>query len=78
VIAAAQLRKDLSTPGGDAHQARQLRQLNAIIDAFIIRQLESVQGLNDGQLQTGLRTLVADRDTDYNGSPLVYANSWNT
>ncbi len=74
-IAAAQLRHELSTPGGDAHQARKLRQLNALIDAFLIHQIETVPGLNDVQLQTGLRTLVADRDTDYNGSPLVYSNS---
>jgi hypothetical protein len=75
VVAAAQLRHDLSTPGGDAYQARKLRQLNALIDAFLIHQIEAVPGLSDGQLQTGLTTLVADRDTDYNGSPLVYSNS---
>jgi hypothetical protein len=73
VIAAAQLRHELSTPGGDAHQARKLRQLNALIDAFLVHQIETVPALNDGQLQAGLRTLVADRDTDYNGSPLVYS-----
>jgi hypothetical protein len=73
VIVAAQLRHELSTPGGDAHQARKLRQLNALIDAFLVHQIETVPALNDGQLQAALRTLVADRDTDCNGSPLVYS-----